>query len=82
MSNKPYATELQAEVDKTMDWLCELPEAQMRQVLPDLRIPQNVDFKWTIGGTEYTVRSQFQTDKGGDFIHKIKRLLESEVSGS
>lgn len=66
-------------LDETADWLSELPEHEIRQRLPEMRIPRNVDFIWNIGGTEYTVVSHFNQSAKEDAFHKLSRMMESEV---
>ena len=67
-------------LDETMDWLSELPEDEIRRQLPERRFPQGADFRWTIGGTEYTVVSHFNPNAGDDIFQKVRRLAESEVA--
>ncbi|MDR0913670.1 MAG: transposon-encoded TnpW family protein [Oscillospiraceae bacterium] len=80
MSNKPYATELRAEIDKTMDWLCELPDDKIRCLFGNKRIPRGIDFRQKVGGTQYIVTSHFNQTAEDDMIHKIKRLIVSDIS--
>lgn len=72
--------ELRQALDETMDWLSGLPEAEMRQRLPEMRFPRGIDFRWEIGGTEYTVISHFNQNAGDDVFCKIQGLLEDDVA--
>ena len=74
-------TDLNQVIDETLDWLSDLPEDEIRQRYREMRIPRNVDFRWTIGSTEYTVVSHFNQNAGDDILHKVQRLLEDEVAG-
>ena len=67
-------------LDETMDWLSDLPEDEIRYHLSEQRYPRGVDFRWTIGGTEYTVVSHFNQNAGDDIFHKVQRLMESEAA--
>lgn len=73
--------ELRQALDDTLDWMADLPEHKFRQVYPEKRIPNRVDFTWEIGGTEYIVKSYFKKSNADDIINKIGRLLEDEVTG-
>lgn len=72
--------ELSQALDETMDWLSGLPEAEMRQRLPEMRFPHGIDFCWEIGGTEYTVISHFNQSAGDDVFRKIQGLLEKDIA--
>jgi len=71
--------ELRQALDKTLDWLSDLPEDEMRERLPELRFPHGIDFRWTIGNTEYTVILHFNQSAGDDVFRKVQRLLEDEA---
>ncbi|MDR1003070.1 MAG: transposon-encoded TnpW family protein [Oscillospiraceae bacterium] len=60
-------------------WLINLPEEELRDMFRELRVPHNIDFRWTIYGTEYEVVSHFNGDSTDDFIKKLKRMITSEV---
>ena len=67
-------------LDETMDWLSDLSEDEIRQHLPEMRLPRSADFRWTIGGTEYTVVSHFKNDKADDVLRIVSRLMEDDLS--
>ena len=71
--------DLQEIFDETKDWLSDLPEEEVRQLLPETRIPHNVDFVWEIGGTEYTVISHFKQADANGIVNIVRRLLEGDV---
>lgn len=70
--------ELRQILDETLDWLSDLPEQEIRQRLPETRSPRGLDFRWTIGGTEYTVISHFNQTAEEDIFHKVQRLSEDD----
>jgi hypothetical protein len=67
---------LQQSLDDVIDWLSDLPEDEIRVMFRGNRIPRNVDFTWTIGGTEYIVTSHFKPNNAEAVINKVLRLLE------
>ena len=67
-------------IQDTLDWLSDLPEDEIRRRYQEMKIPQNVDFVWEIGGTEYTVTSHLKRENADDIVKKIGRLLEDEVA--
>ena len=67
-------------LDAYMDWLCELPEEDIRSICRGERIPCGLDFIWKIGDTEYTVVSHFKKDNADDVFHIMERLLKEDVS--
>ena len=73
--------DLRQVLDETLDWLSGLPEDEIRRRLPEMRCPRGVDFRWTIGGTEYTVISHFNQNAGDDIFRKVQRLLDDEARG-
>jgi hypothetical protein len=70
---------LQKAFDENMDWLSEQPEAEIRRMFTNLRIPPNVDFSWEISGTDYIVTSHFDKSSGSDIFRQLLRLLDNEV---
>ena len=70
---------LRQSIDNYLDWLSDLSEEEIRQRFPESRLPNNIDFVWEIGGTEYTVTSHFNQNARDDVYSKVQRLLESEV---
>ena len=70
---------LREAIDRHMDWLSDQPEAVIRQMFANQRIPRNVDFSWTIGGTEYIVTLHFNQNAEDDIFHKLTRLLENNA---
>ena len=67
-------------IDETLEVLSDLTEDEIRQRLSERKIPIGVDFRRTIGGTEYTVVSHFNQNARDDIFHKVKRLLESDIA--
>lgn len=67
-------------LDEMLDWMSDLPEEKIRRRYRELKIPRNVDFRWTIGGTEYTVVSHFKKDSADDITGKVRRLMEDEAT--
>ena len=66
-------------INEYMDWLSDQPEAYIRHMFANKRIPNNVDFTWEIGGTEYIVTSHFNQNAGEDIFNKLTRLLGNEL---
>jgi hypothetical protein len=71
---------LRQAIDEYIDWLSDQPEADIRRMFANQRIPRNVDFSWTIGGTEYIVTSHFNQSATEAVFSKIARLLENELA--
>ena len=71
---------LRQSIDNYLNWLSDLPEEEIRQRFPEIRLPHNIDFVWEIGGTEYTVISHFNQNARDDIYSKIQRLLEDEIA--
>ncbi len=69
--------DVQKKLDEVMDWLSDQPEEFIRRIFSDRRLPREVDFRWTIGGTEYTVISHFKSGNAEAVIDKVRRLMES-----
>ena len=67
-------------LDGMMDWLSEKTEDELREMLAGIRIPRDMDFCRTIGGTRYIVTSRFNRHAKDDHVRKLTRLLESEVT--
>ena len=67
-------------VDKYLDWLSDQPEAYIRRIYANRRIPRNVDFNWEIGGTEYIVTSHFNQSASEDIFNKLGRILENDIA--
>ncbi len=65
-------------MDETLDWLCEQPEAVIRNMFSGKRVPRHVDFRCEIGGTEYTVLSHFKQDNSEAILNKVLRLLRTD----
>jgi hypothetical protein len=71
--------DLRQVLEETLDAISEWPEEMIRQTFGGYRIPRNTDFRWNIGGTEYTVVAHFKKDGAEPVIDKVRRLLESEA---
>jgi hypothetical protein len=71
--------DLRRVLDETLDAISDWPEELIRQTFGGRRIPRKVDFRLTIGNTEYTVVSHFKKDSAEPVMDKVKRLLEGEA---
>jgi hypothetical protein len=71
--------DLQQILEETMDIISDWPEERIRRTFGGSRVPRNVDFRWNIGDTEYTVVSHFKKENAEPVIDKVKRLLERDV---
>ena len=67
-------------VAEYMDWLSDQPEAEIRRMFANRRIPLNADFSCEIGGTEYIVTSHFNQSAHDDIFNKLERLLENDIA--
>jgi len=66
-------------IEEILDYWCELPDDEIRQMFNWNRIPRSVDFVWKLGGTEYTVVSHFKDGADECLARKLDRLLEGEI---
>jgi hypothetical protein len=66
--------------DKTMDAISDWPEEHIRKLFSDRRLSGEANFRWEIGGTEYTVVSHFKKNNAEAIVDKVERLLGQDVS--
>ena len=71
--------DLEQMMEEILDYWCELPDDEIRQLFDWNRIPQSVDFAWKLGGTEYTIVSHFNKNANECLREKVDRLLEREI---